>query len=191
MKHARLSQLVFCGFFALGLLQCDIPDQKAVPASAPAPALPVAPPPPPLPPPAKNVKAPRTPGLPAIEYWQDATWDGGPALFRKILENVDDAGEFIALLLWLGVIDELGYDLYAVSVKFSNPNNHKIVVSPKQFRVGAGRGGQSYPLEVFLVPRNGDVEHWEKVIMPSRSSVELYGYYAAPKYFRGSTLSAR
>jgi hypothetical protein len=191
MKSARLFRLVFFGFFALSLLQCDIPDQKEVVASISAPELPPAPPPPPPPPPpAKITRTPRTPASPVIDYWQDATWDGGPVLFNEILEKAAPE-EIMVILLWLGMMYELGYDIYAVRVRFSNPNDQSIVVSPKQFRVNAGWGGQSYPLELFLVPRNGYTEHWETVNMPGGSSVELYGYYAAPQYFRGSTLSVR
>lgn len=126
--------------------------------------------------------------LPTINYWQDASMDGGMVLLQQILKN-GDAGTILALALIATVFEEMNWDVYSIRVKFSNSNYQNISVSPEQFRVSSGKYGQSYPLSFFLVSRNRGVEHWESVSMPSGSAIELYGFYFAQKGFKGAYLN--
>lgn len=126
---------------------------------------------------------------PTIDHWQDATLDGGLALFNQIMElNGEEAlliGVFLAIAYWAG------YDIYCIKLSFTNPNYSTINTYPRNFKMQEFNGGAKYPLDFFLKYHNGKIHYLSSVKIPSKSSIELYGYFFAPQEFTGRYLSAK
>jgi len=129
---------------------------------------------------------------PKIDYWQTDLAGGGIKLFEALARQADKDGGKTAFggMAFLILLAAMGWDLYPVEIKFSNPHNLTIFVEPNRFRISAFQGGQSYPLGMFVfVQQNGKAVEWKSVRMPPGTSVKVYGYHTAPMNFKAKLMT--